>query len=340
MKIFLPIQIKPTGGSSSFANKLKRGFKAKRHQVTFDFCRDFDILLINASCPLSYLIFAKLKGKPIVQRLDGVYYPMTIVGKKYRLYNFPLQMINMFFANYAIYQSNYSKKCCNKFLGINRYIKNSTIYNGVDTKHFINHGQKKNLRNSEDQHLFITTARFRRKDQIYPLIKSFKLYQNKHFNNSKLIVLGNFEGSVKNLPNKFKHDPSIEFLGAIENIDLPKYLRATDVFLFTHLNPPCPNNIIEAMACGLPICGVNDGAMSELTQKGYNSELIPASNDAFYAFRNFNHILFAKNMSKIMSNHKYYAQNSRTIASNRFTLRQMIDNYLKIFSSLSQTNIF
>ena len=53
-------------------------------------------------------------------------------------------------------------------------------------------------------------------------------------------------------------------LGPINNSEVARYARGADVFVISHLNPPCPNNVIEAMACGLPIVGTNTGAMSEL----------------------------------------------------------------------------
>lgn len=331
MKVFLPIKIKPTGGSSRFALKLQASLRPKGHKVVFRWQSNFDLLLVNATCPLRFLLYAKIKGKPIIQRLDGVYYPSTVAGWKYRLYNFPLQVINLFFANHVIYQSLYSKYCCNIFLGKNRYISSSMIYNGVDIKKFSNHGDQISLRDSDDQHLFITTARWRRQDQIYPIIKSFKIYKRKWHNNSKLVILGNFEGVVEKLPSDYKDDSSLAFLGTVKNEELPQYLRAADVFLFTHLNPPCPNNIIEAMACGLPICGVSDGAMREITKSGYNSELLAVESDSFYSFRQFDHDMFAGNISKIMKNKKEYAQNSRLRVSKSFTLRQMIDKYLEVF---------
>lgn len=333
MKIFLPANIRPTGGSSSFALKLQRGLQP-RHQVVFKFTPRFDLLLVNSICPLRYLLYAKLTRRPILHRLDGVYYPMSVARWKYIFYNLPLQIILQFFAGAVIYQSKYSKASCDKFLGPNRYIRSCNIYNGVDTKLFSPHGTAIRLHDTPDQPIFISASRFRRPDQILPLIDAFRLYQKQYHAQTKLIIIGDFSDSVSTVPPQYANDPHVRFLGPIPNDQLPKYYRAADIFLFTHLNPPCPNNIIEAMACGLPICGIADGAMPEITSPGLNSLLIPAPGRGFNQPRRLDLHAFAANLNTIMLHHADYSSHSRLIASRRFTLRQMIDLYLSTMNSL------
>jgi len=335
MIVFCPIRLKQTGGTSSFAKKLQSGLRPKGHHVIFKWQANFDILLVSPICPLRYLLYAKLTHKPIVHRLDGVYYPTSVAGMKYRLYNLPLQVVLHFFADYIIYQSKYSKSCCDKFLGANRFKPHCVIYNGVDTDHFSNHGPSANLTDSPEQKIFITVSRFRRSDQIIPLIKSFQNFQSISKYDAKLVIIGNFAKDLLSIPQRYANDPTIAFLGPLPNSALPDCLRAADVFLFTHLNPPCPNNVIEAMACGLPICGVNDGAMSELTTPKQNSELIPTKDDGFYTARHIDTHLFANNILKILNDQKQYATQSRNLASKHFTLRHMVNQYLAVFSRLS-----
>ena len=335
MIIFLPQKIKSTGGSSTFALKLQRGLRPQGHQVVFQFISHFDFLLVNAVCPLRYLLWAKLTRRSIIQRLDGVYYPMSVAHYRYWFYNLPLQIILHFFADAVVYQSQYSKDCCDKFLGANRYIPHYLIYNGVDTALFSPHGQSKSLRDFPGQPLLITASRFRRADQILPLLAAFTLYKKQWQPAAKLIVIGDISRHLTKLLRRDRMDPAIHMLGPIANDELPNFLRASDIFLFTHLNPPCPNNIIEAMACGLPICGVSDGAMVELTSPGLNSELIAAPDTGFYHPRQLDLQAFSANLNKIMTHQKSYASHSRRLASLRFSLPDMIANYLTIFNNLT-----
>lgn len=50
----------------------------------------------------------------------------------------------------------------------------------------------------------------------------------------------------------FQH-PSILFKGTVDNVSLPCYLNASDLFVLPTRKEGCCNAIIEALACGLPI---------------------------------------------------------------------------------------
>ena len=85
------------------------------------------------------------------------------------------------------------------------------------------------------------------------------------------------------------------------------------------------------MACGLPICGVNDGAMSEITVPGKNSLLIDSPGDAFWKRRIYDTQKLADNLNSLVKNASFYSDNSRRIVEEKFSLDAMIDNYLKLF---------
>lgn len=331
MKIFLPFALQDTGGTSTFAKKFGQALEKAGHEVFYTFREDYDILFIIVQCNPLYLLHAKLHKKKIIQRLDGVYY-WSVAGWKYPLLNFPPSFIHRFFADFTVYQSQYSKYCADKFLGKRNDERYSIIYNGVNTEFFTLTGEKiENLRDNPEQQIFITASKFRRKDQILPLIEALDIYKRKYTDNFKFLIIGDFTREVTDLPQQFSQFTQLHFLGKIRNEDLPKYERSSDVFLMTHLNPPCPNNIIEAMACGLPICGVNDGSMSELTVPGENSLLIPTEGDAFWQGRVYDTEQFADNLSRIMSNLTSYSQKSREIVEKNFSLDTMTQKYIELF---------
>ena len=334
MKIFIPFTIQETGGTSTFAKKFGQGLEKQGHEVFYTFRRDYDILFVIVQCSPLYLFHAKLHGKKIIQRLDGVYY-WSVAGWKYPLLNFPPSFIHRFFADFTVYQSQYSKYCADIFLGQRKDQQHTIIYNGVDTSFFALQGEKiEDLRDNPDQQIFITASKFRRTDQILPLIEALEMYRKKYTENFKFIIIGDFNREVTSLPDRYKQCTYLHFLGKIKNEDLPKYERSSDVFLMTHLNPPCPNNIIEAMACGLPICGVDDGAMRELTVSGENSLLIPTQGDAFWKKRFYDTAQFADNLAKIMKSQKIFSENSAKIATERLGLATMINKYVQVFQDL------
>ncbi len=335
MKIFLPFTIKGIGGTATFALKFKSGMEQQGHEVFFDYREDYDVLFLIVQCPLAYLWDAKKKGKKIIQRLDGTYY-WSVSGWKYTLYNLKAKIIRHFFTDFTIYQSEYSKYCAEKFLGKKHSDPSSLIYNGVDLELFSSKGDTINIRDNPQQKIFFTASAFRRKDQIIPILQAMERYRTKYSDDFKLLVAGTFSPAVSHIPAQWSHFKNIHFLGKINNEDLPRYERSSDVFLFTHLNPPCPNNVIEAMACGLPICGVADGAMNELVRTGVNGELIPVSGDAFWKQRIYDSDAFTDNLKHIVDHQKEYSQQSRKDALDRFSIHHMIGKYAEILNSLTK----
>lgn len=331
MKIFIPFKPRDTGGTSIFAMKFKKGLEEKGHEVFFEFQRDYDILFVIIQCNPIYLFHAKIHKKKIIHRLDGVYY-WSVAKWKYPLLNLAPKLIHKYFSDFSVYQSRYSKYCADKFLGTRKDEKFSIIYNGVDTDLFSPDGDKiENIRDNDNQKIFITVSKFRREDQLIPIIKALEIYKNKYNNNFKLLIIGDFSRKAVDIPQNFSKFTYLDFIGKINNSDLPKYERSADVFLFTHLNPPCPNNILEAMSSGLPICGIDDGAMSELTENQQNSLLLKTRGDAFWKNRDYDLDKFAENLSKIQKEIYKYSEKSRAIVQNKFSLDTMIDNYIKLF---------
>lgn len=330
MKIFLPFTVQSIGGTSTFAAKFKEGIERRGHQVSFEFSEDYDILFLIAQGPFEYLLHAKKNNKPIVQRLDGVYY-WSVASWKFPFFNAKAAYIRHFFTDFTVYQSEYSQYCVNRFLGREANEKSTTIYNGVDLNLFKPSGPRQELRDNPTQKIFFTASAFRRADQIIPIIEAVGIYRKKYNNNCQLVIAGNFKGKVANVPDQYRHFPYLRFLGRVNNPDLPAYERAADIFLHTHLNPPCPNNVIEAMACGLPICGVADGGMPELVQEGRNGLLVPAVGDAFWRRRSIDVVAFADNMQKILERRNKYSQMSRRIAEEYFSLDSMIADYANVF---------
>lgn len=325
MKIFIPFARKDIGGTSIFATKFKAGMEKRGHEVFFEYQEDYDILFLIVQAPLRFLRDAKRKNKKIIQRLDGTYY-WSVASWKFPFYNLKAALIRHFFTDYTIYQSKYSKYCARKFLGHKNIDPSSVIYNGVDTRHFSKDGETLSLRSNPNQRVFFTASDFRRRDQIVPILEALVHYRKTHGDNFIFLVAGTFSREARTVPQEWAHFKNVSFLGKIANIDLPKYERGSDAFLITHLNPPCPNNVLEALACGLPICGVADGAMPELVTSGETGFLIQTQGDAFWQQRTIDSQAFSDALHKTLSSPEF-RNKSRQRALEFFSIDHMIDEY-------------
>ena len=327
MKIFIPFEVKDIGGPSSFVTKFKLGLERRGHEVTFQETPDYDILFLIVQAPFKYILKAKRRKIPIVQRLDGVFY-WSVSKWMFPLLNLKATLIRHLFTDYTVYQSDYSKYCADRFLGKKLHDQYSIIYNGIDTDLFSPEGSSQKLRDFPEQALFFTASEFRRTDQILPLLKALTLLEASRPGSFKLLIAGHFIRELEGFETKLREYPWIHFLGKIENASLPEYERGADVFLFSHLNPPCPNNIIEALACGLPICGVADGAMPELVEDGLEGLLLPTKGNGFWRKRTYDTPLFVENLRGIVENRALFSKQARLKALQKFSLEKMINQYI------------
>ena len=326
MKLFFPFKIKDIGGTATFAQKFSDAIKKDGVEISNTFSFDFDALFIIADCSLWQPIIAKILRKKIVQRLDGVYHPATPAEKWYPLYNLKMQIIHNLLADVVIYQSKFSRLSCETFLGTTRAKKVAIIYNGVDTESI----PSKIITPSEGNPIkLLTFAKFRRRDQIKPIIESVKLLDQKNFT---LDIYGSY---TKNLENLFEELPeNINFQGKKSNTELLQILHQYDIFLFSDQSA-CPNSVLEAMAAGLPVVAFNRGSIPELIKPGYNGEIaeIKKNSDPFtdaFPFNAESYKNFSVNISKVNTNISDYSKNSQSISTLNFNLQKSITAYTNL----------
>ena len=99
---------------------------------------------------------------------------------------------------------------------------------------------------------------------------------------------------------------------------------------------PCPNTVIEAMSCGLPVLYSNSGGLPEIVSQDCGiglrvrdtwkkGDIIPKYSD------------IADGMLKIYDNHKKFSQNARNLAVKKFDLKFWIERHKLIFKKYKST---
>lgn len=327
MKIFIPFKIKDVGGTSTFASIFSEELKKRDLEVVFSFEKNYDILFVIADCPLKYVFDAKIRNKKIIQRLDGVYNPAAN-GWIYPLLNLKMKIIYRWFANFVIYQSNFSKLSCEKFLGKknNNY---AIIYNGVAIPEY----KPRNDIKENSKIKLITFSKFRREDQIRPIVEAVKKLPEKFH----LDIYGNYSKNLSSLFSEINNYPNMLWKGQLPHSKLLKIISDYDIFLFSDQSA-CPNSVLEALGAGLPVAAYSRGSIDELIKTGYDGEItLLGKHDQFtnkYPFEKENYQKLAENIEKISQNLEFYKNNARKSSLEKFNLDNMTDNYLSTINKI------
>jgi glycosyltransferase involved in cell wall biosynthesis len=154
-------------------------------------------------------------------------------------------------ADGIIYQSGFSKRCCDTFLNKPKPgAVTDIICNGASPSYYesidpINLPFKYNI--------FCSSRRGLPHKRIPETISIFKRIKREDIS---LIIAGD-------VPSKDSH-PRIIYTGQLTNRELGKYYKSCDMMLFLSWIDNCPNTVVEALCSGLFCVVSNEGGTNEL----------------------------------------------------------------------------
>lgn len=149
---------------------------------------------------------------------------------------------------------------------------------GVDTSHFhpINDEEKLDLRKSfgyqPNDFLMFYAAEFNQNKNQQLLIRALALIIN-DVPHAKLLLAGagKLQKECQELVNELNISQQVDFLGYRDNIK--PYLQMSDLAVGSSLREGLPVNIMEAMACGLPVVANDNRGHRELIGDGETGHL-------------------------------------------------------------------
>lgn len=319
------------GGVTSFRLKFENGLRSRGVDVTYDLNASSDAVLVLAGTKnLLPLRRAHKHGKRIVQRLDGINWVHRArwAGLRYTLRaiygNANLAFIRRRFANHVIYQSQFVKQWWEDWYRPAR-VPSSVILNGVDLDRYTPNGLHER---PAIRHRVLVVEGSLTGALNSGLVHAAKLAEQlpQQFN-IELCIAGQVDRGTKKRVGQ-QHSYRVRFLDTIPREQIPWLMRSSHCLFSAEVNPPCPNSVIEALACGLPVIGFDTGSLSELVQ-GDAGRLVPYGANQ-WKLQQPDIASLARVTEEVLSDNNRFRKSARERAESALGLDTMVDEYLKV----------
>lgn len=288
--------------------------------------------------PAWALVLLKRRRIPIVQNQNGVFYPGWFAGdwvEQNRKMSLAYHA-----ADWVFYQSRFCKRAADRFLG-ERVGPGEILYNAVDTKHFSPPIVPKERMNNEARQGFEFLLTGKIGQHLYYRLDStlsgLKVARDAGLD-ARLHVAGWLDPLAQ---REAEHQVTVlglanyvRFSGPYTQEHAPEIYRMADAYVMTKHNDPCPNTVLEALACGLPVLYSNTGGVSELVGDDAGVALecdvhdpwgLPVAPDAK---------AIGAGMLAIAERHDEFAAAARRRAVERFDIDQWISRHREVFEML------
>lgn len=320
-----------SGGGGSFRLKFEAGLKTRGIEVTHNPAEESDaILVIGGTRKLLPLWRAKRRGVRIVQRLDGVNWVQRVrwSGVRYTLRaeygNWLLAFTRNRVADEVIYQSKFIRGWWEDWYGKAR-ILGHVVLNGVDLENFSPDRENPIPRIPPYRLLVVEGSLAGGLDTgLKAALHLTEILSERY--SVKLTVAGKVDVNTKN--ELKKASKTVKLLEIVSREQIPELMRSSHLLFSAEINPPCPNSVIEALACGLPVVGFDTGSLRELIGEGAG-RLTPYGGNP-WNLDTPDIPSLAKAASEILVDQERFRLAARVRAEESLGVDKMVDNYLEI----------
>lgn len=277
----------------------------------------------------------KARGTGLVHNQNGVFYPGWYDGD-WKAEN--TRMSHAYhLADHVFWQSAFCRTCADQFLGA-REGDGEVLFNAVDTTHFTP-GQR-----TREKHpfVFLLTGKiqahlaYRLEDSIAGLAHARAAGLDAELHIAGHLDTGAISAATA-AAQRMGLTKQVHMLGSYTQARAPEIYCSADAYVMTKHADPCPNTVIEAMSCGLPIAYVASGGVPELVGPDAGSG-VPADEDWERPFRP-DAAALGQAMLTVAENHTAMAIAARQRAQEQFDLKTWLARHAAIFAkTLGQTS--
>jgi glycosyltransferase involved in cell wall biosynthesis len=331
-RVCLVPKVSGIGGMVSFREKLVKGLYERGIDVSYDLAdRPYGaILVIGGTRNLPGLWSARRRGIRVVQRLNGmnwIHYKMHTGWRHFlraEYGNIILSQIRSKMADHIVYQSEFSYRWWERVYGDNGKPW-SIVFNGVDLGRFLPTGE--GIVPEDHIRILLVEGSIGGGYEwgLDTAIKIAERVKTVYSHDVELMVVGNVATSLQRKWKK-KAMVLVNFIGKVSAEKIPEIDRSAHVLYAADVNAACPNSVIEALACGLPVVAFDTGALSEILSIDAG-RLVPYNGNPWNLDTPDIERL-AQAANHVIKNRASYSDDARKRAEEAFGLDKMVKGYL------------
>ena len=294
MRVCIPVEFQPQGGGFYFLEAFADYLSRTGSEASKDIESNYEVLFTNHWMTPYTDILRAIRRNPmvrIVQRIDGA---AQNYGRDAEADRRQAQVNKV--ADLTIFQSKYARYSTREKFPVIKQ-DGPVIYNPVDLDTFSPEGERRKFPSSS-RVACVTWSKnpYKGLAEIYRVIGEHPKID--------FVMCGSF-GDAPELPNVHK-------LGQLDRAELAIVLRSCEALLTFSRNEACPNHVLEALACGLPVLYKDSGAMREVVGECG----LPVSGEDF-----------AEQFGKVLADRERLSKAARQRAQEYFNPQQNFNQY-------------
>ena len=285
-RLCLVSRIPGVAGPAGFQRRLAEVLARRGIGLTYDLDdQPYDAaLVIGGTRHLGGLLAARRRGIPVLQRLNGMnwIHRRRQTGLRHAVRaeanNLVLQFIRRRVATHIVYQSEFARSWWERVHG-QTPAPASVVLNGVPLEVYTPAGAERVA--ADSVRLLVVEANLAGGYDI-GLTWALDLARRMQAQGAKaveLVIAGRVPPPLRARAEQ-EGGVSLTWLGVVAPEAIPALDRSAHLLFASDVMPACPNAVVEALACGLPVVSFDTGSLPELVTPDAG-RIVPYGGDAW-----------------------------------------------------------